>query len=157
MHFIGLRTRNLGTATRQMENPFTRGPITHYIDDGMTPAESAASSEVLRDATASEPDDDLFRTVQISGDTYACVRLGQVGGEIHVEGGLTPDVASFIYRLALAAGMLVTSTIDPDVVAVLPGQGHAGIEARWPGTAHVDSARSLLLWIQKELSNGRMA
>ena len=59
--------------------------------------------------------------------------------------------------LALASGMLVCSTIDPTVIAVLPGQRHIGIESRWPDFACVGCADELMAWIEREIDEGRIA
>ncbi|MCR9120352.1 MAG: hypothetical protein NXI22_25730, partial [bacterium] len=91
------------------------------------------------------------------GDRYLCVNFGRKGSEINIEGGLEMDAVAFVYDLAAASAMLVTSTIDPRVVAVLPGHRHPGIAERWPEAADVDSAESLHTWIEKEITNRRIA
>jgi hypothetical protein len=154
---LGLHTRNLGTQTRQMTNPFTSERVTVHIDDGMTPAETEAASSLLADAGATKADPDGFRKVVFPDGSYAHMNLRSAGAEIEVSGGVTIDLVEFIFRLALASGMIVQSTIDPDVVAILPGQHHAGIGNRWPDATQIHSAHELMEWIKSELTNGRIA
>lgn len=148
---IGLQTRNLGTRTHQATNPFTGEPLIFHIDEGITEAEARESSFVLAAAGASEPDPEGFREVTFGDGCVLNVNLGKRFGEIELDGGVTGSAVEFIFRLALASGMLVTSTIDPDVVAVLPGQQHPGITDRWPAAAYLQSATELKEWISKAL------
>jgi hypothetical protein len=150
--FIGLQTRNLGTQTRHRTNPFTGEQLLVYVDDGMSEAEVHASSLVLAEAGASEPDPDGFRKVTFPDGSRAHVELGRVGGQIELDGGLTANAVEFIFRLGLASGMLVTSTIDPDCVAVLPGQDHPGITTRWPNARHLQSSAELMEWISETVT-----
>ena len=152
--FVGLHTCNLGTKARHVTNPFTGESLTMPIDEGMKPEEIEAASAVMDLAGASNPDPDNYRTVWFTERTWACVALDPIGAAIDVEGGLTIDIAEFIFRLATAGNMLVTSRIDPQVAAVLPGQQHADLRDRWPNAAYVQSADGLLEWIRNELVGG---
>jgi hypothetical protein len=154
--FLGLHTRNLGTQRRHVTNPFTGEACTVHDDYGMTREEIVASSNLLTEFGASDPDPDGFRKVVFSSKNYAEVDLGPIGAEIHFEGGLTHDGAEFVFRLALASGMLVCSTIDPAVVAVLPAQLHPDVVGRWPKAAQLGSVDQLMTWIKKEITKGRI-
>ena len=111
----------------------------------------------MGEAHASERDPDGFRMVKFPGGNYVHINHGTCGAEIHVTGGLTTDVAEFIFRLGLASGMLVTSTIDPNIAAVLPGQSHFCITGRWPDAAHVGSVRDLMNWVGRMVAEDRLA
>ena len=112
---------------------------------------------ILSVAGASEADGDGYRRVIIRDGSYAHVNLGKVGDEIELDGGLTAEAVKFIFRLGLASGMLITSTIDPDCVAVLPGQRHPGITDRWPAATDLRSESELMDWIVGRIENGRIA
>jgi hypothetical protein len=155
--FLGLNTRNLGTETREMTNPFTGEKSRAHIDDGATPEELAAGVGVLDSANAAPPDPEGFRRVPLANGRYMCINFESRGGEIEIEGGFHTDAITTVFRLASASGMLVTSTIDPALVAVLPGQRHPGIDERWPTAVDIDSPESLLQWVVSELKNGRIA
>jgi hypothetical protein len=150
--FVGLHTCNLGTKTRHVTNPFTGESLTMPIDEGMEPEEIEAASAVMNLAGASDPDPDNYRTVWFTEGNWACVALDPIGAAI--EGGVTLDIAEFIFRLATAGNMVVTSRIDPQVVAVLPGQQHSDLKDRWPNAAYIHSAAGLLEWIHNELVGG---
>ena len=152
--FIGLQTRNLGARTRQLTNPFTGEKIVTHIDDGMTEEESRAALAILSVAGASEPDPERFRKVTFRDGNSANIRLGKVRAEIELTGGVTAEAVKFVFRLGLASGMLITSTIDPDCVAVLPGQRHPGITDRWPAATDLHSASELMDWIVGRIEKG---
>jgi hypothetical protein len=154
--FLGLRTSYLGTKTREHRNPFTDEKIVAHIDNPVSAAEAAAGDRVLDVAQASPPDPEGFRTVRLAEDRCICVAFGAMGAEIHIERGLQADAIAIVFRLASASGMLVTSTTNPDAVAVLPGRRHPGIYERWPTAAEIDSSESLLQWVASEIQNGRV-
>jgi hypothetical protein len=153
---IGLHTRNLGTKTHQATNPFTGEQLVVHIDDGMSEAESHASSLVLAEAGASEPEPEGYRKVILRDGIVLHVNLGKKGGEIELDGGITADAVEFIFRLGLASGMLIDSTSNPDFVAVLPGQQHPGIAARWPAAVCLQSAAELMEWISDGIENRQL-
>ncbi len=88
---------------------------------------------------------------------YANVNLEALGAMIELPGGVTTDAVEFVYRLGLASGMVVASTIDPDVIAILPQQFHPGIRERWPHAAEVRSAAELMAWLEAEVAAGHIA
>ncbi|MGH7135908.1 MAG: hypothetical protein ACREHD_09220 [Pirellulales bacterium] len=53
--FLRLHTRNLGTQSRRVTNPFTGEACTVYGDYGMTPEEIEASSKLLKIAGRKPP------------------------------------------------------------------------------------------------------
>ena len=155
--FLGLQTRNLGKATREMTNPFTGDTAVAYIDEGATSEAYAAGESVLDEFGASVLDEDRFRDIDMGHGRSLSINFGKLGGEVNINGGLTFDAIDIIYRLASAARMLVTSTIDPDAVAVLATQHGTDIDVRWPFNQQVDSAESLLAWAEAQLEAGRIA
>ena len=155
--FLGLQTRNLGISGREMTNPFTGEKSIAYVDDGATDDEFAAGESVLDGAGAAPPDPDGFRQLNLDGNRDLSVNFGRLGGQVNVNGGLNLEAMTFVYRIASAAGMLVQSTIDPSVIAVLSGQHHAGIDDRWPSNTPIDSPESLLKWAASEIEAGRIA
>ncbi|MEM7478294.1 MAG: hypothetical protein AAF483_25175, partial [Planctomycetota bacterium] len=120
--FLGLHSANLGTKTREVTNPFTGEKTIAHIGDIATEADVQGGIDVLRKSNASEPDPDGYQIVELSAGRYLSIAFGPTGGCVNIEGGLESDAIQFVFRLALASNMLVTSTIDPAVVAVLPGQ-----------------------------------
>ena len=140
-----------------MVNPFTDEKIIAHLGDLAIPEQVTAGDAVLDSANATASDPDGFRKVQLLDGRYMCVEFGPRGGVIHIEGGLYPDAIALVFRLASASAMLVTSTIDPGTTAVLPGQRHSGIDERWPTAIDIDSADSLLHWVESKILKGRIA
>lgn len=154
---LGLHPHNLGTQTQEMTNPFTGARLVAHIGDRATPEEFTAGNVVLTGANAGSPDPDGFQRIELTDGRYMYVAFGSAGGEIEINGGLHADAIELVYRLASASGMLVESTIDPAIKAVLPGQRHPGIDERWPTAVNIDSAESLLQWVASEILKGRIA
>lgn len=155
--FLGLHPTNLGTETKEMTNPFTGETLVAHVGDAASESEFNAGVTLLDAVGASSVDPDGFRAIQLPGGCMVSVNFGHKGSAINIEGGFALDAFRLVFDLALAGRMLVTSTIEPDVVAVLPGHRHAGVEERWPNAVDVDSAESLMEWVQKEIDNGRIA
>jgi hypothetical protein len=154
--FIGLCTPNLGTKTLERKNPFTGAKIIAHVDNPVTAAQVAAGARVLDEVSASPPDPDGFRKVPLGEDRYLEVELGLMGAEIHITGGLQMDAIALVFRIASASAMLVTSTIDPDVVAVLPEQRRPEIYERWPSAVDIDTPDDLFEWAASEIARGRV-
>lgn len=154
---VGLHSRNVGSATHQITNPFTGKPIVVHGDGAASDSEFARGERVLNTAGASQPDSDGYRRIEFSSGRHTRVAFDRMGAQFEIAEGLTEEVVSLIYQLGIASGMIVISTIDPDVVAILPGQHHVGIEVRWPNAANVDSEHSLKEWIESEIQAGRIA
>lgn len=135
-----------------MTNPFTGEVLTVYIDDGMTPQEAHAAALFLNRTGASGPDPEGFRSVKFVDGNSLEVNLMQNGAEINVKSEVSMQVAVFIFQLASAAGMFLTSAVDPESVAILPGQHHVGLDARWPMAVRIVDAEDLRNWIENEMS-----
>ena len=155
--FLGLHPTNLGTETREMTNPFTGEKTIAHIGDVATESQVKAGTTLLRESNASEADPDGYQVVELTEDSYLSIAFGPKGGCVNIEGGLESDAIEFLFRLAIDSHMLVTSTIDPDVIAVLPGQRHPGIAGRWPTAVDIESADALLNWVKTEMEAGRIA
>lgn len=80
----------------------------------------------------------------------------QEGGRVEVLSKLTRKSSQFLYEFCQTTGMLVTSTIDPEVLGVLPGQYHEGISQRWPTHKKIATPDELQEWLIMEVEAGRI-
>jgi hypothetical protein len=148
---LGLHPAILGTETQERTNHFTGAKLVVHVGDRARAEQIAAADAILALANATHPDPEGFRTIRLTDERYINVAMWSRGGKIEIEGGLYLDAVELVFRLASASGMLVTSTIDPAVVAVLPGQRHPGIDGRWPTAQDIDSPELLLKWIATKI------
>lgn len=158
---IGLHTLNLGDGVRKAQNPFTSEPMEFPIDDGMSESELASVLDVLKDAGASQPDEDGYRHVALSNGT----RVG-FGGlpkesrgsiqslevELLTKKDFSITEASFVLQIATAGNLFISSPVDPDVVATVRPVDDPRFSKRYRHHSVVADPRELIGWIHKNIS-----
>jgi hypothetical protein len=156
---LALHTCNLGTATRNVVNPFTREPIEIAIDPGLTIAERDAVRSFLSDCKAGEPDPDTFCKINLNDGCIVNVAIGTLDQEHPCIGfavecsALTSDGAFFVLELAKRGNMSIGSSIDGDVVAFTSAPTEMAAK-RWPLAQVMDSADQLKAWLAENIERG---
>ncbi len=149
LHF---HTCNLSDDTREATNPFTNEKTFFHVDDGLSESERKAVLDLLRTASASEPDPDGYYYVDLPDGARVGVGASTLSGSdkcvaFAVEcNNLTDAAADFLFRLSRAGNMSVGSSVNPDVVA-FTAQPNDKVVVRWPKAPLLPDSASLAAWL----------
>jgi hypothetical protein len=160
MDNVVLHTCNLATRKRKILNPFTRGFVEAWDDDGLTPTEREAVKGLFAAVKAKGPDKDGNYVVKMPDKGRATISAMVLEGEDKITGAFitvdkdTPQITQFVYDLGRLGNLSIESveSVDEDsAMAVTSEENRAKIAGRHPQTVVVRSAEELRILSDKGL------
>ncbi len=159
---LAFLTCNLSDAVREGVNPFTGEKVRAPVDVGLNPDEFATLFQALKVLNATGPDESGYHYAYLA-DEYVGIGAGDVndsfprrGFAVEVEGNLSVPIAEILWTLATAANVCISSSIEPDIIALTRQYTDQRVAERWPQAAYISSPVELYTWLARQLETGRI-